>query len=116
LIGSAGRDVMTGAAGPDVYQFMRASDSTRAAFDDITGFSSAEGDRIDLRAIDANTSVAGDQAFAFIGPNTFTGVAGQLRMNSAGSEWYLDGDVDGDRVADFRVRIDVLPVQTDFLF
>ncbi len=61
LIGGAGADTMTGGAGNDTFQFSSLTDSITAAPDLITDF--ASGDRIDLHAIDADTGVAGDQAF-----------------------------------------------------
>jgi hypothetical protein len=51
--------------------------------DRITDFSHAQGDRIDLAGIDARFTVAGDQAFSFIGTGLYTGVAGQLRYAAA---------------------------------
>ncbi len=70
--------------------------------DVVTDFDAAQGDRISLRAIDADTTLAGDQAFSWIGTAAFGGVAGQLRF--AGG--VLQGDVDGDRVADFAMTLD----------
>ncbi len=46
--------------------------------DRIIDFSHAQGDRVDLARIDARFTVAGNQAFSFIGTAAFTGVAGQL--------------------------------------
>jgi hypothetical protein len=67
----------------------------------ITAFSQAEGDRIDLATIDANTRLSGDQAFAFIGGTAFTRVAGQLRF--AGG--VIQADVNGDAQADMEIAI-----------
>jgi hypothetical protein len=50
----------------------RASDSTVAAPDRLLDFSRSQGDRIDLRGVDANEQATGDQAFKFIA----LGVAG----------------------------------------
>ena len=71
--------------------------------DRITDFSHAQGDRIDLAAIDANAGVAGDQAFSFIGSGLYTGVAGQLRYAVAGSTTTIAGDLNGDSVSDFHI-------------
>jgi serralysin len=55
-----------------------------------------------LRTIDADIDgTAGNQAFRFIGSAAFSGVDGQLRF--AGG--LLQGDTNGDRVADLEVRI-----------
>jgi serralysin len=116
VTGGVGGDQIVANSGADLIVFTQVADSTSTAFDDILDFSSAQGDRIDLRQIDANTGVAGDQAFIFIGQSGFTGVAGQLRMNSAGAEWFIDGDVNGDGTADLQVRVNTLLQASDFLF
>jgi hypothetical protein len=73
---------------------LSASDSTFAAPDRITDFH--RGDTIDLAGIDADSTVDGNQAFAFI-EGAFTG-AGQLRATfDAGTKlWSVEGDTDGD--------------------
>ncbi|WP_221939022.1 hypothetical protein, partial [Mycobacterium sp. KBS0706] len=56
--------------------------------------------------IDANTGVAGDQAFTFIGAGLFTGVAGQLRAaNTSPGVTTIAGDVNGDGVSDFHIQL-----------
>ena len=79
------------------------SDSTVAGGgrDRITDFTT--GDRIDLRPIDANAGVAGDEAFSFIGANAFSGVAGQLRYSVSGPDTLISGDVNGDKLPDFSI-------------
>ena len=99
LIGGAGKDTLSGGLGADVFRFNDVSESTRSAFDVISDFTRAQGDRIDLRAIDANTKIAGDQAFSFIAAGAFTGVAGQLSYQNQ----YLRGDINGDSIADFDI-------------
>jgi hypothetical protein len=66
-------------------------------------FSHAQGDRIDLSAIDANTTVVGDQAFSFIGTGPFTHQAGDLRLIVQGGNGIVAGDVDGNGAADFHI-------------
>jgi serralysin len=103
LRGGLGRDLMFGGPGADRFQFSFVAESTVAAPDRVGDFSSAELDLIDLAAIDANTLVAGNQAFNYIGALAFTGVAGQLRFVGG----VLDGDVNGDAISDFRVEVNV---------
>ncbi len=82
--GGAGRDGLAGGAGSDTFVYAALTDSnTFAARDMIRDFTTGTvvnvGDKIDLRLIDANSTVAGDQAFAFRGVNSFT-AAGQVRV------------------------------------
>ena len=56
--------------------------------DYITDFSQRAGDRINLRAMDANTGMRGDQAFTVIGTAEFTG-PGQLRYEKEGSYTHI---------------------------
>jgi Ca2+-binding RTX toxin-like protein len=105
LRGGAGQDVLRGGAGGDRFVFAAVTDSRAGAPDRITDFSQLQGDRVDLSAIDANTAAAGNQAFSFIGTALYSGVAGQLRYASDGTNTAIAGDVNGDGVSDFRIRL-----------
>jgi serralysin len=66
----------------------------------------AQGDRIDLAAIDADPSAAGDQAFAWLGVGAaFTGASGQLAARQLGADLEVLGDVNGDGVADMAILV-----------
>ena len=105
LIGLGGRDALAGGAGADRFTYGSVGQSpVGAGSDQITDFSHAQGDRIDLVSIDARATVAGDQAFTFIGAAAFTHHAGELRAVSAGGVTSITGDVNGDAVADFQIR------------
>lgn len=104
LDGGAGVDVLAGGSGNDTFRFSATGDSTLAAFDRIVDFSS--GDRIDLSAIDANTANgSGVDRFTFIGAGAFSGSAGELRAEFDGSKWAIQGDTDGDGVADLAIVV-----------
>ena len=90
------------------------------AEDDITDF--AAGDLIDISGIDAVAAFdingliikdAVNNAFAFIGAGAFTGAQGQLRY--AGG--VVEGDINGDTVADFAINVLGAPplIATDFV-
>ena len=101
LFGGAGSDTMTGGSGADKFVFASLSDTSTEPImcDIIADFKQGE-DKIDLSAIDANTtnSVA-DDAFVFIGEAAFTHQAGELRITSS-SETRVELDANGDGVAD----------------
>lgn len=108
LVGGAGKDRLSGGLGADRLEGGLNADrfifATRldAQGDVVADFSAAEGDRIDLRRIDANTALGGDQEFTWIGGSSFSAVAGQLRY--AGG--VLAGDLNGDGTADFQVTFE----------
>ena len=102
LIGGAGADGLWGGFGNDTFVFQDTTDSLIGARDQIRDFSS--GDLIDLSGIDANSAVADDQAFTFVGSNGFSGTAGELRAyQTSNAEWIVEGDTDGDGDADFQI-------------
>ena len=53
--------------------------------------------------IDANTGVAGNQAFTLIGAAAFSGTAGELRFSQSATNTLISLDVNGDKVADSQV-------------
>jgi Ca2+-binding RTX toxin-like protein len=106
-----------GGPGADRFDFNALDESPRSARDSIRDFSRAEGDRIDLTDIDANSLAAGDQAFHFIGTAAFGGVAGELRYVFNGAVATVFGDVNGDGSADLAIEVDHNPslFVTDFI-
>ena len=105
LNGGAGADTMGGEAGADLFIYN--SDAVDGSTDRIFNFNRNQGDQISLRDIDANTLLGGDQAFTFIGAAAFSGAAGQLRsaLNASG-KWVVEGDVNGDGLADFAIQFE----------
>jgi Ca2+-binding RTX toxin-like protein len=126
LAGGVGKDVLTGGANNDTFRFYSPGESglTAATRDVILDF--AKGlDRIDIQAIDANSTLYGNQGFTFIGQSGFTpsdaqhphASAGQLRYFAGGSQTIIAGDTNGDAVADFQVALSghINLSATDFL-
>jgi serralysin len=118
LVGAGGTDTLTGGAGADRFFYSATTDSVFGVNADlITDFSHAQVDRIDLSTIDANTGVAGNQAFTFVGAGPYTGVAGQLLYGHSGGNTIIGGDVNGDGSSDFHIRLTgvIALVATDFV-
>ncbi|WP_354065568.1 calcium-binding protein [Devosia sp. 2618] len=119
LYGGLGADILIGGAGADTFIYKSIKESTLDAKgrDFINDFSQAQKDKINLSAIDANTKIAGDQAFNFVGTKAFTNKAGELRYEHKDGDTYVYGDVDGDGKADFAIVLDttIKLVATDFI-
>ncbi len=116
LRGLGGRDLLDGGAGLDVFIYNSLAESTvaLAGRDTIQNFAVGQDD-IRLTLIDANTTLAGNQAFV-LGPLA-AGQAGRLAVTAAGANtWLVAGDVDGNGVADFAITVlsPVAPTATDF--
>jgi Ca2+-binding RTX toxin-like protein len=106
IAGGAGIDRMYGGADADTFRLVAGDTGADLATSDLVGdFDRAEGDRIDLSAIDANPARGGNQSFAFIGTAAFSGTAGELRYSVESGYLALQGDTNGDAVADLFIRV-----------
>jgi len=92
LNGGEGADLIIGGGGRDRFIYRSAADSTIGQSDTIRNLTSK--DRFNLRGFD------GDVPLTFIGNDTFSGSAGELRTTRSS----LQADLDGDGSADFRVN------------
>ena len=103
LTGGIGGDFLYGGAGSDRFLFADVAESSVAVFDWIRDWNA--GDRIGLSAIDADSNLAGEQAFTFIGSAAFSG-AGQVRAVNMGSQnTIVSADIDGDGGADLLIKL-----------
>lgn len=102
LIGGLGQDSLSGGAGVDRFVYTSIADSLVGADDRIYGWETR--DKIDLSALDANTRVFGFQDFEFIGDAAFTG-AGQLQVIKHAGNTVVQGDINGDGAADFKITV-----------
>lgn len=109
LSGGTGADDMTGGSGADTFAWstygeFQAPSTTLADMDIIRDFSRAQGDKIDLSALDALRNTTGDDAFTFIGGSGFAAsTPGQVRVQAVDKSLGLyrvevnyDNDIDAD--------------------
>lgn len=107
LYAALGADLMTGGLGTDRFDFDAVVEIGKkpGLRDIIADF--ADGDIIDLSTIDANGLKKGDKAFKFLkkeGAN-FTDKAGQLAWDQKKGVTLVQGDIDGNGKADFRLEL-----------
>jgi Ca2+-binding RTX toxin-like protein len=103
IVGGLGSDKLSGNGGRDIFDFNSVADSPSGSGRDlIVDFND---DRIDFQDIDANSEFSGNQAFTFIGADSFAAhgnVAGLIRIEMTG---LVQADVNGDGLADFEVMV-----------
>jgi Ca2+-binding RTX toxin-like protein len=108
LTGSTRADVVSGGAGNDLFRFATAPESvgdTIVASDETRAFEgagAAGGDRIDVSSIDANWSLAGNQAFVFGSSHEL----GRLWAVDVGDVTHIRGNINGDAAPEFDLAID----------
>jgi len=103
--GSGGRDVVTGGAARGIFDHDHTSDGLpgSANRDMIIDFAH-NSDKIDLTGIDANTAVAGNQAFVWLGDAPLTG-AGQVDFITSGGNTIVQASTDADSTPEFQIRL-----------
>lgn len=105
LNAGAGGDFLFGDKGADTFVIGSAAQTKgNGAIDYIHDFVAGQ-DKVDVSAIDADTSTGADDAFNFVGLAGFSGQAGELELRMINSEMRLQGDTDGDGVADFSIGL-----------
>jgi VCBS repeat-containing protein len=115
LIGGTGIDTLNGGLGADTFRFF-AGDSTsgnvRGSGDNIQDFTRAQGDKIDISTIDANTLLAGVQNFTLVefhtlaqGVATVGNDAGKIVLQSANGVTTVFLHTNNDGVADFTFHL-----------
>ena len=111
IYGGLGGDSLYGGAGADVFVYTSTAEApphSSAAWDTIYDFQSI--DKIDLSAIDANTLVAGNQAFYFAGYISWAEYppdhsAGALYIRGSSSEVQIIAFTDNDTTPDLFIDL-----------
>lgn len=106
VIGGAGSDQMQGGSGADTFRFSSFADfapfnpSNAFTGDFIRDFNRFETDKLDIHLLDANSTVAGNQDFTFIGTAAFhANTPGEVRVqqiNGSPFLWQAQLSTDGD--------------------
>lgn len=106
LTGGRHGDRMSGGEDSDTYAYRAIDESkpTSGLRDTILDFASGV-DRIDLSAINAALEAKGKQPFVFAGEAPFTGKAGELVYFDFGKYILVQGDRNGDGLADFAIKL-----------
>ena len=71
----------------------------------MADFSRAAGEKLDLSRIDAIAGTATNDAFSFINTAAFGNIAGQLRWQDNGATRLIQGDINGDSIADLTIFV-----------
>ncbi len=124
LVANEAQNQLSGGGGGDIFTFTERdaqagwlrSDGKKMLPDMIADFVSGL-DRIDLSAIDAVRGTAANEAFSWIGAGAFSHQAGQLRAVAGGGHVRIEGDTDGNGVADLVIIASGTAILAgDFLF
>jgi Ca2+-binding RTX toxin-like protein/glycosyltransferase involved in cell wall biosynthesis len=102
--GGTGPDLMYGGGGADTFVFKALTDAPVGGNLTTIGDFTQGQDKIDLSGIKTTGSDPG-QPLTFIGSAPFTGQAGQVNEITSGTNTILEGDVNGDGIADFQIQL-----------
>jgi Ca2+-binding RTX toxin-like protein len=116
IVGGYGADQLTGGSGSNTFVYLSIRDSTPTEFDVITDWSAGT-NKIDLSAIDANSSADGLQNFTSV-TNTSTLTAHKVVWfyDVSSNETIIKADVNGDTTADLEIHLtgNITLHQSDF--
>lgn len=103
LRGNGGGDTLTGNGGSDLFMFTTVNDSYAQARDKITDFELGV-DKIDMRLLDANTNLAGNQDFVFGGQGNTVRPNG-IVFAFEGGDTIIRADLNGDSQAEVEILL-----------
>jgi Ca2+-binding RTX toxin-like protein len=104
--GGLGKDTFSGGSSRDLYDFNAVADSptgstTRDLIKDFAHLT----DKLDLMGIDADTTVAGNQAFHWVGKAALTG-AGEVGYFVSGGNTIIRMSTDADIASEAEIQLD----------
>jgi Ca2+-binding RTX toxin-like protein len=107
ITAGSGTNVLTGGLGHDVFAWLSTGAAGNGGNRDIILDFVKGVDLVNISAIDANSRLAGNQAFTLLetAGAAFTRVAGQMHYEHAAGNTIISGDINGDGVADFQIQM-----------
>jgi Ca2+-binding RTX toxin-like protein len=111
--GGAGKDTFTGGSGRDLYDLNTVGDSPVGSTtrDVITDFAVGV-DNLDLAGVDADATVAGDQAFRFVGTAGLGTTPGAVGYFTSGGNTIVRASTDADSTAELEIQLTGLKTLT----
>jgi Ca2+-binding RTX toxin-like protein len=106
IVGSYGKDTLTGNGGGDVFVWSAVEEIGLFNFDPdiVTDFDQPAGDLLAFNPIDADETVAGDQAFTFIDTAPFT-APGQISWFTNGADTFIQLNTNADLTVDGVIQV-----------
>lgn len=110
LVGGAGSDRLTGGAGADRFRLEDYLDSMPGSGRDVVRDFQQGADKIDLSGLDGNLK--------WLAGKAFSGAGDEVRFARFPTFTLIEGDLDGDRRADFQIELvgSMTLVAGDFMF
>jgi len=111
LCGGTDKDTLYGGTGRDYFDFNKITESgiTSSSRDIVKDFSKLQGDKIDLRTIDAKSGTSSNDAFGFLSKAPTSDGS-----SSNGKVWYSDGvlygSTDTDKAPEFSIQVSLIGI------
>jgi Ca2+-binding RTX toxin-like protein len=102
---NAGKDTATGGGGRDLYDYNLVADSPVGTGRDVIADFAPGVDDLDLSGVDANSTVAGDQTFRFVGTAALGTAPGAVGYFSSGGNTVVRASTDADSTAELEIQL-----------
>ena len=110
--GAAGKDTATGGGGRDLYDYNLVADSPVGTGRDVIADFAPGIDDLDLAGVDADNTVAGDQAFRFVGTAGLGTTPGAVGYLVSGGNTVVRASTDADGTAELAIQLTGLKTLT----
>ena len=103
--GGAGRDIYTGGGGRDLFDIDAAAHSPFGSQRDVVTDFVHMSDHLDVSGIDADATLAGNQAFRFVGTAALGTTPGAIGYHFSGANTIVSGNTDTDVAIEFQIQL-----------